>query len=232
MAENAHQVPPQYGTATQIFHPRMRSYHRRLLAVAPSILLTLVCLWYMAMRRPHPALMAILAIVALGSMLVIYSSLRPQIVVLTQTHLLRGRLIGWKVVPLADIDHTIFAERLLPKQASGRDLKGMAALRYRGVPALWALDKNKKGIFRLDGRIWDAKTMRAIASHLSPQTTAYSSIDVLQMNKQWPGLVTFNELHPGWRSALLGTLSLIFLCLLGLLTLLPAETLASWGINL
>lgn len=230
MAENAHEVPEKYGTVTDIYHPRINSYHRRLLAVIPSGILAVACLWFIAAKRPTPIVMVLLAIIAISAIAGIYSMLKPHIVVKTDTHLLRGKLIGWETVALKDIDHTVLAERLTPKQAAGKELTGAAALRYKGVPALWAVNTAKKRVFRLDGRIWDAKTMRKIAAAVSPQTTLYPSINVTQMNKQWPGLVTFNELHPGWKSATLGIISLIFLAVLAVAALLPEETLQQFHI--
>lgn len=225
MAENAHEVPAKYGQATNIYHPRIGSYHRRIIAVLPSTVLALACLWFMLAKRPTPLVMALLVFIAVGAIITLYSMLKPHIVVRTQTHILRGRLFGWHAVPLADIDHTVIAERLTPKQAAGKELTGVAAMRYKGVPALWAFNTKKKRVFRLDGRIWDAKTLRAIASTLAPQTTVYPSINVAQMNKQWPGLVTFNELHPGWKSATVGAVAGIFLLALAVAALLPDETL-------
>lgn len=225
MAENAHEVPEKYGEVTNIFHPRINSYHRRLLAVIPSGVLALACLWFMLAKRPTPIVMVLLALVVVGAIFTLYSMLKPQIVVKTQTHILSGRLLGWRAVPLADIDHTVLAERLTPKQAADKDLKGVAAVRYKGVPAMWAVNAKKKRVFRLDGRIWDAKSLRAIAAAIAPQTTVYPLINVTQMNKQWPGLVTFNELHPGWKSATVGVIAALFLLALAVAAILPEETL-------
>lgn len=225
MAENAHEVPAKYGQVTNIYHPRIGSYHRRIIAGLPSAVLALACLWFMLAKRPTPLVMVLLALIAVGAVITLYSMLKPHLVVQTPTHILRGRLFGWHAVPLADIDHTVIAERLTPKQAAGKELTGVAAVRYKGVPALWAINTKKKRVFRLDGRIWDAKTLRTIASTLAPQTTVYPSINVTQMNKQWPGLVTFNELHPGWKSATVGTVAGIFLLALAVAALLPDETL-------
>lgn len=230
MAENAHEVPEKYGTVTDIYHPRINSYHRRILAVIPSGVLAVACLWFMVAKRPAPIAMVFLAIVALFALIGIYSVLKPHIVVKTDTHLLRGKLIGWEAIALKDINHTVLAERLIPKQATGKELTGLAAIRYKGLPALWAVTADKKRLFRLDGRIWDAKTMRKIAAAISPQTTFYPNINVTQMNKQWPGLVAFNELHPGWKSAIFGAISLIMLAALAVAALLPEEILQQFHI--
>ncbi|WP_421084491.1 hypothetical protein [Rothia nasimurium] len=225
MAENAHQVPKHYGEPTTVYHPRIHSYHRRVLAVLPSLLLALACIGFMGYKRPTPLVMVALALVAVFAICSIYGTLRPHIVVKTDTHVLRGRLYGWQAVPLASFAQTVLVERLTPKQASGKELKGAAALRYKGVPALFGVDGQGKRIFRLDGRIWDAKTLRSIATSIAPQTTVYTSINVVQMNKQHPGLVTFNELHPGWKSATLGAISAIFLVALVIAAFLPDDTL-------
>lgn len=230
MAEHAHQVPEKYGAVTAIYHPRIHSYHRRLIAGAPGSVLALACIWFMVAKRPTPIVMVILTFIVLGAIFAVYSMLRPQIVVKTDSHILRGRLVGWEVVALADIEHTVLAERLTPKQAAGKELTGMAALRFKGVPALWALNSKQKRVFRLDGRIWDAKTMRTIAADISPQTTVYRVINVTQMKTQHPGLVTFNELHPGWKSMTLGAISLVFLLALAAAAFLPEETLQQFNI--
>lgn len=230
MAEHAHQVPDKYGAVTKIFHPRINSYHRRLIAGVPAGVLALACIWFMVAKRPTPIFMVILGLIVLGALFAIYSTLRPQIVVKTETHVLSGRLFGWQAADLSEISQTVFAERLTPRQAAGKELTGMAALRYKGVPALWAVNAKGKRIFRLDGRIWDAKTLRAIATAIAPQTTVYQVINVTQMNKQHPGLVTFNELHPGWKSTTVGIISLVFLLALAVAALLPEETLQQFNI--
>lgn len=230
MAEHVHQVPEKYGQVRSVYHPRIYSYHRRLIAGLPSSVLALACIWFMIAKHPTPLVMAILTFVALGAVFAVYSVLRPHIVVKTDTHILRGKLVGWEAVDLASIEHTVLAERLTPKQAAGKELNGIKALRFKGTPALWALNAQKKRVFRLDGRIWDAKTMRAIAGAISPQTTLYKVINVTQMNAQHPGLVTFNELHPGWKSTTLGAIALAFLLALAAASFLPHETLQEFNI--
>ncbi|ORC25064.1 hypothetical protein A7979_08575 [Rothia nasimurium] len=230
MAEHAHQVPEKYGDVTKIYHPRINSYHRRLIAGLPSGVLAVACIWFMLAKRPTPLFMILLGLIALGALCAIYSTLRPHLVVRTHTHILRGRLFGWEAVELSSIVHTVFAERLTPRQAAGKQLTGVAALRYKGVPALWALNAQGKRVFRLDGRIWDAKTLRTIATAIAPQTTVYPTINVTQMNKQHPGLVTFNELHPGWKSTTVGLISLAFLLALAVAAFLPDETLQQFNI--
>lgn len=230
MAEHAHQVPDKYGAVTKIFHPRINSYHRRLIAGVPAGVLALACIWFMVAKRPTPVFMVLLGLITLGALFAIYSTLRPQIVVKTETHVLSGRLFGWQAAELSSISQTVFAERLTPRQAAGKELTGMAALRYKGVPALWAVNAKGKRVFRLDGRIWDAKTLRSIATAIAPRTTVYQVINVTQMNRQHPGLVTFNELHPGWKSATAGLLSIVFILLLAFFTFMPDQTLQDLGI--
>ena len=100
----------------------------------------------------------------------------------------------------------------------------MGRLWYRPVPAMWAIGKNKKPLMRLDGRVWDAKTMRTVSSKLSEQTTVYQKANVLDIDKLHPHLITFNELHPGWRSATIAVVTALVILLLGAGALLPEET--------
>ena len=72
---------------------------------------------------------------------------------------------------------------------------------------MWAVDKDGKQLMRIDGRVWDGKTMREVSSKLSAQTTIYKQINVVNMDKEHKGLITFNELHPGWRSSLMTALA-------------------------
>lgn len=88
---------------------------------------------------------------------------------------------------------------------------------------MWAVDKDGKQLMRLDGRVWDGKTMREVSSKLSAQTTIYKQINVISMDKEHKGLITFNELHPGWRSSLLTILAVIVVVILFAASFLPEE---------
>lgn len=88
---------------------------------------------------------------------------------------------------------------------------------------MWAVDKDGKQLMRIDGRVWDGKTMREVSSKLSAQTTIYKQINVVNMDKEHKGLITFNELHPGWRSSLMTALAVIIVAILFAASFLPEE---------
>ncbi|MDO4252043.1 MAG: hypothetical protein Q4C74_02210 [Rothia sp. (in: high G+C Gram-positive bacteria)] len=225
MAEHVHQVPEKYGEVQGAYHPRIQSYHRRILTVIPPTLLILGILFLLTRRRFALPFTLILLCLALAAVCAIYSVLKPNIVVRTKTHVLRGRTFGWKALELAQVKQTVFTERLAAKKTLKMADGGAKSLRHKGLPAMWVLNDKGKSLLRLDGRIWDHKTMRAIAADISEQTIVYPRINVVQMNKQHPGLITFNELHPGWRSATLTAVSTGALLLLAAVSFLPEETL-------
>ena len=211
MAERAHEISSKHGTAEHIYHPRIRSYGRRVEAALPGTLTLIAALAFLGYKRPALPYTIVTLLIAFCAGISLYSVLKPTIVALTDTHVLRARLIGWKAVPLKNIDHTILVEKLYPKQAHGKKTTGMGRLRYRPVPAMWAISKNKKPLMRLDGRV-------------SEQTTVYQKANVLDIDKLHPHLITFNELHPGWRSATIAVVAALVILLLGAGALLPEET--------
>ena len=150
--------------------------------------------------------------------------LKPTIVAITKTHVLRARIFGWHAVERKDMDHTIFVEKLYGKKAHGQDLSNVVAkLKYRSFPSMWALDKQGKSLLRLDGRVWDAKTMSTVASKLSDQTTVYKKANVLDIDRLHHGLITFTELHPGWKSATMAILAVLIVAILGGAAILPED---------
>ncbi|MFW0110688.1 hypothetical protein ACN08X_08235 [Rothia sp. P6271] len=225
MAEHIHQVPEKYGEILATYHPRISSYHRRLIAAVPPSLVIIAIGLLLARRRLALPYTVILVFVVLAAALSVYSFLKPTIAVRTKTHFLMGRTFGWRTIELNEIHQTIFAERLIGKKSVHKAQKGLKSLGHRGVPALWATNAQKKRIFRMDGRIWDKKTMKKISGDISPQTVMYPNINVLQMNKQHPGLVSFNELHPQWRSTLAIIVYLLLLSLVVSANFLPTEVL-------
>lgn len=229
MAEHAHQVPDKYGEVVAIYHPRINSYWRRMVAAFPALLLSVGIIAFLVYKRPALPFSVALVVILLVAFFVVYSFLKPTIIVRTKTHLMRGRMIGWQAVPLVDIDHTVFAERLAPKKAIIQEEAGKKLV-VKGVPALWAVNSAKKRLMRIDGRIWDAKTMRTIAGEIASQTTVYSRINVVHMAKQWPGLVTFNELHPGWRSAAVAIASLMVVAFIAFGFLAPEDLLRQYNL--
>jgi len=122
------------------------------------------------------------------------------------------------------MDHTIFVEKLYGKKAHGQDLSNVVAkLKYRSFPSMWVLDKQGKSLLRLDGRVWDAKTMSTVASKLSDQTTVYKKANVLDIDRLHHGLITFTELHPGWKSATMAILAVLIVAILGGAAILPED---------
>ena len=142
MAERAHEIPAKYGDVLELFHPRMRSYGRRIEAALPG------------------------------------------------------------TITLSNV---------------------VAKLKYRSFPSMWALDKQGKSLLRLDGRVWDAKTMSTVASKLSDQTTVYKKANVLDIDRLHHGLITFTELHPGWKSATMAILAVLIVVILGGAAILPED---------
>ena len=194
MAERAHEVPAKYGEVNELFHPRMRSYGRRIEAALPGTIVLLAALAFIFYKRPALPYTILVLLIGTIAGVNLYSVLKPTIIVITKTHVLRARTFGWFAVPLENIDHTIFAEKLYPKQ-----------------------------LMRIDGRVWDGKTMREVSSKLSAQTTIYKQINVVNMDKEHKGLITFNELHPGWRSSLITALAVIIVAILFAASFLPEE---------
>ena len=52
MAERAHEVPAKYGEVNELFHPRMRSYGRRIEAALPGTIVLLAALAFILDKRP------------------------------------------------------------------------------------------------------------------------------------------------------------------------------------
>ena len=214
MAERAHEVPAKYGEVHELFHPRMRSYGRRIEASIPGTIVLVAALAFIFYKRPALPYTILVLLIGTIAGINLYSVLKPTIIVITKTHVLRARTFGWFAVPRADISHTIFAEKLYPKKAYGQYKYGIFEQ---------AVDKDGKQLMRLDGRVWDGKTMREVSSKLSAQTTIYKQINVISMDKEHKGLITFNELHPGWRSSLLTILAVIVVVILFAASFLPEE---------
>lgn len=224
MAERAHEVPAKYGEVDHIFHPRMRSYGRRIEAAIPGTIVLLAALAFIFYKRPALPYTILVLLIGTIAGVNLYSVLKPTIIVITKTHVLRARTFGWFAVPLDSISHTILAEKLYPRKAYGQNLKTVAGrIRYRSVPSMWAVDKDGKQLMRFDGRIWDGKTMREVSSELSEKTTVYKQINVISMDKEHKGLITFNELHPGWRSTVITLLAIIVVGILFTASFLPEE---------
>ena len=115
MAERAHEVPAKYGEVHELFHPRMRSYGRRIEASIPGTIVLVAALAFIFYKRPALPYTILVLLIGTIAGINLYSVLKPTIIVITKTHVLRARTFGWFAVPRADISHTIFAEKLYPK---------------------------------------------------------------------------------------------------------------------
>ena len=127
--------------------------------------------------------------------------------------------LGWLAVP-SKTSITPSTPKSSTQKSLRPETQNLAGrLRYRSFLP-WGLDKDGKQLMRIDGRIWDGKTMREVSSKLSAQTTIYSRSTWSIWTKNTRGLITFNELHPGWRSSLM-TAAVIIVAILRIL--LPEE---------
>ncbi|WP_129656612.1 hypothetical protein [Rothia halotolerans] len=221
MAEHLKDVPEKYGRPVEGFHPRLQSYGRRFLAVVPATILSVVLVLLLVYRRPAIPFVALSLAVIAVSLVIAYSYLRPAIAVLTDTHVLRGRMIGWSAARREDVADTVFVERLQPRGAGAEGQGALARFRKRGVPALWFVDAEGKPALRFDGRVWDAKTLQALSSRVTPQTTRYSRIEVDELARRQPGLIGWQELHPRLRSGLLTGALVLVLALIAAVNLWP-----------
>ena len=221
MAENVRDVPAKYGRLEEGFYPRIHSYGRRILAVLPTVLLAVALLAILYFKRPAAAFVIVVLVMEVVAATAVYSILKPAVAVITETHVLRGRLFGWKTVARASIEHTIFVEKLKPKAALSAGDGAWARLRYRGIPGLWFTGPQGKSLMRFDGRVWDAKTLRTLSGKVTPQTTVYSSINVTELAAKHKGLVSWHELHPAFRSTLIAAMGLVFLALIVILGVWP-----------
>jgi len=52
MAERAHEIPAKYGDVLELFHPRMRSYGRRIEAALPGTITLFAAIAFLAYKRP------------------------------------------------------------------------------------------------------------------------------------------------------------------------------------
>lgn len=221
MAENLRDVPAQYGTRPEGFYPRINSYGRRLLSVLPTLVFAVVLLVIVFERRAAAPLIILVVLLEALAALVVYSVLSPAIVAVTETHVLRGRLVGWKAAPLAKVEHSVFVERMQPRAALKAPDTAMARLRYRGIPGLWLLDGAGKRVMHFDGRIWDAKTLRAISQRTTPATTVYQQANVQDIDQRHPGMLTFRQKHPRFLSTVATVLAVVVLVALFLLHFHP-----------
>ena len=169
MAETVRQVPPRYGEPEHVFHPRIGSYGRRVLAACPP-----------------------LALVGLAVAMIWFR--RPALVVLTASHVLTSRWVGFRAVERERVPQVVTVEALLPPHA--------AQGRTRGRPHLWFVTAAGRCALSLDGTVWDARTLQEIARLSGAQHVNFRRATPAQVSEHWPRLVSWRVRFPRVRYAL------------------------------
>lgn len=221
MAENLRDVPERYGRVVEGFHPRIGSYGRRLGSVAPHLVLAALLVLYLFYKRPAAAFVVVAVALILGAGILCWSVLKPTAAALTTTHLLRARTIGWHAVERSRITDSVFVERLRPRAALQEGGGPVRRFRQRGAPALWFTDDAGRRLMRFDGTVWDVRTLRDLAGKVTPSTEYFQEANVMDVEAQHPGLVSFTERHPRVRGTVLSLLAVAMILLVGLHALWP-----------
>lgn len=206
MAESFRQIPARYGTVERVLHPRIGSMGRRLLACLPALVLGLLCLAVLGARRPAPLGIIVLVVVILVCGFSAWRWLRPVTVAITPTHVLGSRTIGFHSMERARIERLVVVDSLRRPARTGAD----GRRRRRGVarPYLWAADEAGRRLFRMDGTIWDRKSIDRLVEHLGVKTERFAQASPAHLAKTWPRLVGPFMRFP-WLRPLLTGLALI-----------------------
>ena len=206
MAETVRQIPSRYGTPVQVFHPRISSYGRRLGAALPPLLVVGLAALLVYYRRPGVPGMAVLALLALVGALASYAYLRPALVVLTGSHVLASRWVGFRAVPRERIAQVVTVEALLPP----RPREGAP----RARPQLWFVTAAGRSALLLDGTVWDGRTLQEIARLSGATHVNFARATPAELSAHWPRLVSWRVRYPRVRYALS---SLALVAVVGLL---------------
>lgn len=193
MADTIRQIPEKYSTPQHVFHPRISSYGRRLWAALPPLLLVVVALAGLSYRRPAGSVAGLLILLAVSGGLVAYGYLRPALVVITRTHVLSSRWIGFHAVPRPRVAQVVTVERLLPP----RSREGAV----RGRPYLWLVSESGRRLMALDGVVWDATTLGTLAASTGAQHVNFKRATPAQVSEHWPRLVSWQVRYPRLRYA-------------------------------
>lgn len=205
MAETVRQIPEKYSEPEYVFHPRLSSYGRRLGAALPPLLMALAAGGALWLRRPAGPVIALLVAVILVAGLMAYAHLRPALAVITRTHVLSSRWIGFHAVPRAAIRQVVTADRLLPAQPEKS--------RSKGRPYLWLVGENGKRLMALDGIVWDLTSLKTLGDRLEAQHVNFKRATPGEIRAHWPGLVSWRLTYPRLRYALTSLLLLLVLAL-------------------
>ncbi|KAA9395368.1 hypothetical protein FCK90_02920 [Kocuria coralli] len=200
MADNIRHIPERFGEVQQVWHPRITSMGRRLLACLPPALLGVMCLAVLWLRRPAPAISAIIAVIVLACVGLCWLWLRPSMVAVTRSHVLGSRIVGFHKAQRSEIEQAVLVEALeRPGQASaGRDGKP----RRRGLtrPYLWLVDDGGRRLFRLDGTVWDVRSLNQLADYLGVPVQKVPRTTPKNLARSWPRIVGPLMRYPWIRS--------------------------------
>lgn len=193
MAETVRQVPEKYSEPQHVFHPRISSYGRRIWAAVPPLLLVAVVLVALYYRRPRGPVIAVLILLALVGGIIAYGYLRPALTVITSTHFLKSRWIGFHSVPREHVSQVVTVDSLLP----ARPKPG----KQRGRPYLWLVTAAGKRTMVLDGIVWDKATLKSFADLSGAQHVNFKQATPEQVSRHWPKLVAWHVRYPRLRYA-------------------------------
>ena len=193
MAETVRQVPEKYSTPEHIFHPRITSYGRRIWAAVPPLVLVAVTLLALYYRRPRGPVIGVLILLALLGAIVAYGYLRPALTVITRTHFLKSRWIGFQAVPRDRVHQVVTVDKLLPP----RPKPGKS----RGRPYLWLVTEAGKRAMALDGIVWDTASLKGFADRSGAQHVNFKQATPDQVSEHWPKLVAWHVRYPRLRYA-------------------------------
>lgn len=203
MAENIRHLPERFGDVQEVWHPRITSMGRRLLACLPAALLGAVCLVLLWMRRPTPVITVIVVVVILVCIALCWTWLRPNTVAVTRTHVVGSRAIGFHTVERSKVARAVVVESL-EKPGQGNKKGGKAPRRGLARPFLWLADDAGRSLFRLDGTVWDLKSMSSLAGYLGVPQERIQRIEPKELSAAWPKLVTVLMRYPWIKSLFTG----------------------------
>lgn len=206
MTESIRRIPERHGAPQRVLHPRLSSMGRRLLACLPSLLLGAVCLVVLLLRRPAPYAMLLLGIVIAACTFAAWRWLRPATVVVTATHVLGSRTIGFSTMRREDIERLVVVDALRRPARAGVDGKRRRAGLPR--PYLWAADDAGRRLFRMDGTLWDRSSIDRLVEHLGVRTERFREASPAHLARTWPRLVGPLMRFP-WLRPLLSGLAVI-----------------------
>lgn len=206
MADNIRHVPERFGPVQQVWHPRITSMGRRLVACLPAAALGLICLGVLWFRRPAPMVSIIIVVVILVCLALCWVWLRPNTVVATASHLLGSRAVGFHTVRRDRIARAVLVEALEVGSRGPTDPGGKSRRRGLTRPYLWLVDDAGRRLFRLDGTVWDLKSLTAIVEYAGVPVDRFPRATAGEVAHAWPKVVGLFMRHPWIKSVLSGAL--------------------------